>query len=120
MPDWDNTAKDLHRCLEGLFRFSPPTAIIADEVPHYVAVMQFCLSRGLRVPKDVSMVCNDSDSTFGLFESMPARIVWDADPVTRHLLRWADELSKGKDMRRQVVTSSRFMDGGSIGQVLRG
>jgi DNA-binding LacI/PurR family transcriptional regulator len=120
LPDWDNNAKDLHRCLEGLFRFSPPTAIIADEVPQYFAVMQFCLSRGLRVPKDVSMVCNDSDSSFGLFDSMPARIVWDPDPVIRHLLRWADALSKGRDMRRQVVTPSKFMDGGSVGPVAQG
>lgn len=119
LPDWDNSVKDFHRCLEGLFRFSPPTAIITDEVPQYAAVMQFCLSRGLRVPKDLSMVCNDSDTIFDLFQSMPARIDWDAEPVIRHLLRWAAALSKGKNMRRQVMTPAKFIEGGSIGPVSR-
>ncbi len=117
LPDWDNNVKDFHRCLEGLFRISPPTAIFTDEVSQYVAVMQFCLSRGLRVPRDVSMFCNDSEAVFDLFESKPARIDWDAEPVIRHLLRWADALSKGKNIRRQIMTPAKFIEGGGIGPV---
>lgn len=117
MPDWDDTREGFHQCLVNLFRFSAPTAIIADEPSQYLAAMQFCGNLGLRVPHDVSLVCNDSDPVFRLLKPAVTRIEWEPESVIRQVLRWANEQARGKDIRRQVDIPAKLVEGGTIGPV---
>lgn len=41
----------LSKLLERLFRHSPPTAPILDEVPCYIAAAEFLARRGIKVPE---------------------------------------------------------------------
>jgi DNA-binding LacI/PurR family transcriptional regulator len=117
MPDWDDTREGFHQCLVNLFRFSAPTAIIADEPSQYLAAMQFCGNLGLRVPHDISLVCNDSDPAFYLLQPAVTRIEWEPEAVIRQVLRWANEQARGKDIRRQVDIPATLVEGGTIGPV---
>jgi DNA-binding LacI/PurR family transcriptional regulator len=115
MPDLVETAENFHECLEGLFRHTPPTALIADEATYFLAAMQFCANQGLLVPGDVSLVCMDADLAFALFNPGVAHIAWDPVPVVRQAVKWANLLAKGRDMRRQCFTKARFVEGGTMG-----
>jgi DNA-binding LacI/PurR family transcriptional regulator/biotin operon repressor len=117
LPDWDESIDGFHGLLKSLFRITPPTAIIIDEVPFFIAAQQFLAERGLRVPKDVSLVCTDASPNFAWCRPPITHIRWDSRPVVRRIVRWADNVARGKDDRRQSFTKAEFVPGGTIGPV---
>ena len=117
LPNWEETVHGFQACLDSLFRITPPTALILDEPPFYTAALQFCATRGLRVPEDVSLACGDSDLTFGWCLPSVAHIRWDTRPVLQRIVRWAANVSRGKQDLRQTMTAAEFIAGGSIGPV---
>lgn len=114
LPAWEETPKDFHRCLEELFRVTPPTAMIIDETSFFFATQQFLAKRGLRVPEDVSLVATDPDPGFHWCRPSIAHITWDSDPLVQRIVRWAANVSKGKEDRRQTLTKAEFIEGGTI------
>jgi DNA-binding LacI/PurR family transcriptional regulator len=116
LPDWDDTDAGFQECLNALFRVTPPTALIVDEAPYFIATMQFLLSRGIRVPQEVSLVCTDDDPAFAHCSPPIARITYDPGPVVRRIVHWAANVSRGKPDLRQTFTPSQFIPGGTIGQ----
>ena len=115
LPDWEDSKKGLQRCLSSLFQVTPPSALICDESLIFAAVLQFLAVRGLRVPGDVSLVCSDADPTFAWAEPSVAHIRWDPQPVVRCIARWATNVSRGKEDRRQTFTKAEFVEGGTMG-----
>ena len=115
LPHWEGSPESLHQCLESLFSKTPPTALILPEAPMYFAVQQFLGNRGLRVPQDVSLVCADGDRSFGWCRPTVAHISWDFRPVVRRVVRWTNNVAKGKDGRRQSFTKAEFVAGGTVG-----
>jgi hypothetical protein len=116
LPDWEESALGFHGRLDELFRVTPPTALIVDEVPFFMAAMHFCASRGIRVPADVSLVCTDPDPAFEWCVPSIAHITWDSRPVVRRILQWADNISLGKEDRRQTESKAKFVAGGTVGR----
>jgi hypothetical protein len=119
LPDLEENTDSFHSCLESLFRYTPPTAMIVDESTFFFATMQFLLNRRLRVPEDVSLICTDGDPHFKLCRPTIAHIDWDPDPIVRRTLRWANNLASGKPDFRQTLTKAEFLEGGTIGPVSR-
>lgn len=117
LPDWEETLDSFHDRLDSLFRYSPPTALIVDEAAFFVATMQFLLSRRLRVPEDVSLICTDGDPHFAWCRPSIAHIHWDTAPVVRRALRWMDNLARGRRDVRQTLTKAEFVEGGTVGPV---
>lgn len=115
LPDWEETIESFHERLESLFQVTPPTALIIEEAPFFVAAQQFLAKRKLRVPEDVSVICTDADPTFGWCSPSVAHIRWDSRPVVRRIVRWAANLSQGKADIRQTLTPAEFVPGGTIG-----
>ena len=114
-PIWENTREGFQQCLDSLFRRSAPTALVVQEAVLFGAVQQFFEARGIRVPKDVSLVCTDPDPSFVWRIPTVAHIRWSNAPLVRHILRWADRIAVGKDDRRQLLTKAEFVPGGTIG-----
>jgi DNA-binding LacI/PurR family transcriptional regulator len=115
LPDWEGSPESLHLCLESLFGATPPTALIVAEVPMFFAAQQFLGNRGLRVPQDVSLVCADAHRSFEWCRPSVAHIRWDHRPVVRRVVRWTNNVARGKDDRRQSFTKAKFVDGGTVG-----
>ena len=115
LPDWEESIEGFRARLESLFQITPPTTLIVDEAALFIAAFQFCASRGLRVPEDVSLVCTDSDSAFDWCHPTFSHIHWDSGPVVRRAVRWAANVSAGKTDLRQTLTPSKFVRGGTIG-----
>ena len=117
LPDWEETTEGLQKLLNELFRVTPPTALIVDEAPFFAATQQFLGGRGLRVPRDVSLVCTDPDPTFAWCVPSIAHISWDSGPVVRRIVRWAAAVSRGQRDVRQTLTAAEFVSGGTVGPV---
>lgn len=115
LPDWEETREGFQEILSGLFRVTPPTALIVDEAPFFAAAQQFLARRGLRVPEKVSLVCTDSDPTFAWCMPSIAHIGWDSRPVVRRIVRWAAAVSQGQRDVRQTSVRAEFVVGGTVG-----
>ena len=115
LPEWEETRDGLHKLLRSLFQITPPTALIIDEAPLFVAVQQFLAESGIRVPQQVSLVCTDADSTFEWCLPTIAHIHWDSAPVVRRIVRWATAVSRGRRDMKQTFTPAEFVAGGTVG-----
>jgi DNA-binding LacI/PurR family transcriptional regulator len=120
LPDWEETPGGLLARLDALFRVTPPTALILDEVPFFFAAEQFLLSRGLRVPQDVSLVSNDASPDFAWMLPKVAHISWDSKPLVRRIVRWVDNVSHDRQDIRQNLVAAEFVPGGTIGPAKQG
>ncbi len=119
LPPWEDSIEDYHARLDVLFRSTPPTALIVDEVVLFLATQQFLAKKRIRVPDDVSLACTDNDQCFDWCRPEISRISWDIAPVVRRVVRWASQISHGKIDFRQTLTPARFITGGTIGPVRR-
>jgi hypothetical protein len=115
LPDWEGGRKGFHRCLDSLFRHTPPTALLISEAPMFVAAQQHLAGLGIVAPKQVSMICHDPDSAFEWCEPAISHIHWDSGPMVRRIVRWAENISRGKDDRRMTLITAEFVRGGTIG-----
>lgn len=119
LPDWEESRDGLKHRLDELFRFSPPTALIFQESPIFIAARAHLASQGIHAPLDISLVGGDPDTSFEWCDPTPSHIRWDYLPVVRRVVRWAGNVARGKDDRRQIGSKSEFVEGGTIGPVLK-
>jgi len=115
LPAWTESPEGFQKCLDELFRVTPPTALIVDESPFFTAAMQFFMKRGIRVPEAVSLVCCDSDPNFSWCQPPITHIHWDSRPIVRRIMNWASNISHGRTDYQQVETKAQFIEGGTIG-----
>ena len=119
LPDWDDTCEGFHRLLDQLYRLTPPTALILDQAFLFVAAQQHLAQRGVLAPQHVSLVCTAPDPTFEWCQPTIAHLRYDIGPVLRRVVRWTDNVARGKDDRRQSFTKAEFVDGGTVGPAKR-
>jgi len=117
LPDWEETPEGLEALVEGLFRGAPPTALIVDEVPLFVAVQQMLVERHRRVPAQVSLVCTDFDAALRWCRPTVAHIRWYSQPVVRRIVQWAIATSRQETDLKQTNFLAKFVPGGTIGPV---
>lgn len=115
LPDWEESREGFECILESLFQATPPTALILDEPFLFHAAYHHLAEHGLRVPRDVSLVCTDADPGFAWCGSPVSHIRWDYRPVVRRIVRWANNVACGKEDLRQTLTKAEFVEGGTIG-----
>jgi DNA-binding LacI/PurR family transcriptional regulator len=120
LPDWEESPEGFSELLERLFQHSPPTALIVDEAPRYIAAAEFLARRGIKVPEQVSLVSTDDDPSLAWCHPPIARMRWDPKPVIRRVVRWVDAVRKGKADRKTINSPVEFIPGGSIGPVWKG
>jgi DNA-binding LacI/PurR family transcriptional regulator len=117
LPDWEESKEGFGRVFDSLFGTTPPTALILDEPFLFHAGFHHLARLGLRVPEDVSLVCTDPDPTFTWCAPSVAHISWDYRPVVRRVVRWARNISQGKEDTRQTMIKAEFVEEGTIGPV---
>ncbi|MES2983321.1 MAG: substrate-binding domain-containing protein [Verrucomicrobiota bacterium] len=120
MPDWEESVDGFHARLDSHFKMTPPTALVVDEIPFFIAAQQFLARKGLRVPEDVSLVCTDADTAFSWCKPSISHIHWDSRPVVRRIVSWAGNVARGREDLRQMEVKTQFVHGGTIGPVKAG
>ena len=117
LPNWDDTREGLHRCLDKLFLFTPPTALLIDEAAIFVATQQHLARQGIMAPQHVSLVCCDPDPIFAWFEPAVTHMRWDSRQMVRHIVRWVGSVARGQNIRRKAYTKAELVEGGTVGPV---
>lgn len=121
LPGWEGGLEGLYPCLESLFQFTPPTAILASSRKTYYAILHFLLNRGIRVPQDISIVCIGGVPHFKQYKPLVSHSYWESSrPVVNRILRWINNISQGKEDTRQTSVKVEFIEGGTIGPVPKG
>jgi DNA-binding LacI/PurR family transcriptional regulator len=115
MPGWEGGFEGFYRSLDSLFAHTPPTAIIIYSATQYFATTQFLINRGLRVPQDVSLVCIDKDPFFDRFQPSISHVSWNSNLMVNRIVRWANNISQGKEDIRQTKIKAEFIEGGTVG-----
>lgn len=115
LPDWGATPEDFHRYLDVLYAHTPPTALIVDEPTLMLAAQQHLARRGIRAPEHVSLICTDTDKAFDWLRPTIAHLSWDPRVIVRRIVNWADDVSHGKDDRRQSTPKAILIQSGTIG-----
>ncbi len=119
MPGWEGGFDGFYQCLESLFALTPPTAIFIFSSAQYFATTQFLLNRGLRVPLDVSLVCIDFAAYFHRYQPSVSHARWNDQLMVNQIVRWAKNISLGKEDTRQTRVEAEFLEGGTIGPVAK-
>jgi len=123
LPEWEESVGGFHDLLDQLFRYTPPTALLISEAPLFIAARDHLARRGILAPDDVSLICDDPHICFAWSQPPISHIGWDSRPLVRRVVKWADNIARGKDDRRVSAFKATFVEGGTIGeakQSLRG
>ena len=115
LPDWEETPAGLCQCIDELFEHSPPTAIIIDEPAIFMAARIHLAQRGIMTPRDVSMVCLNSDPVFAWSNPEVSLLDWDVNAMFRRALQWASNVAKGQKDCQKTLLKAEFIEGGTIG-----
>ena len=119
LPEWDDHPDGLRACLDSLFRYTPPTALIIGEMQVFQAVHQYLARRGIPIPERVSVLCTYPDMSFAWCDPAVSHIRWDSRLVIQRVLRWAANVACGKPDIRQAIMKAEFVEGGTIGPVAK-
>ncbi|QTN30911.1 substrate-binding domain-containing protein [Akkermansiaceae bacterium] len=115
LPAWEERPEGFHARLDSLFRVTPPTALIIQEAPSFLATQQFLSMRRISVPGDVSLVCTDHSPVFDWCRPLVSHIRWESRPLVNRVLKWASNVASGKADRQQLEIAAKFVEGGTIG-----
>lgn len=115
LPDWEETPAGFSRLLENLFKNTPPTALIIDEISHFFAAVAFCARHGIRVPEKVSLVSTDCVGALDWCHPGFAHLRWDNARIVRRVVRWVGAVRKGNPDRRTINFPAEFVPSGSTG-----
>lgn len=114
-PECQANVAGFHQCLDALFRHTPPTALLIDQMALFISAERHLAELGTLAPREVSLICLDPHPAFAWCRPSVAHIDWDSRPLVRRLVDWADHVARRKEDRRQRFTPARFVEGGTIG-----
>jgi len=115
LPAWGYKPEGLRLCLDSLYKVTSPTVLITTEMSILLAVRDYQAYRGIIAPRDVSLISLDQSPFFAWCDPLVAHFAWDTKSINRRIVRWAKHVAVGKEDRRQVFTTAKFVEGGTIG-----
>ncbi|SHK24417.1 DNA-binding transcriptional regulator, LacI/PurR family [Rubritalea squalenifaciens DSM 18772] len=77
-------------CLSKLFAVSPPTALIATEPQQISTVYSFCMSKGIRIPQDLSFIIVKECDNLSWFCPTPAHYIFPVAEFVRQICQWVE------------------------------
>lgn len=119
LPDWGNDPDALVQSLDLMFRHTPPTALIVDDLLIFPALVQHLARLGISAPQSVSLACMDSSETFEWYRPSVTHIAWNHSAVINRVVGWANQMSRGKADRRLTHIRATLFPGGTIGPAPR-
>lgn len=117
LPDWGDNPEELRKAIGSLFRHTPPTALIIAQPQLFFAVMQHLSSLKISAPADVSLACTDTSLNYDWCVPEVTHIHWDSRSALQRVIKWARNVSRGKDDIRKSEVNARLVLGGTIGPV---
>jgi DNA-binding LacI/PurR family transcriptional regulator/DNA-binding transcriptional regulator YhcF (GntR family) len=114
IPSWKETGDGFHKCLEELFRVTPPSAIMVDDGILFLALQNYLAQERGQALRKVALICTDYHPSFEWCRPPIPHIQWDYAPILRRVVRWVNQVARGKDDRKQSRVRARFVGGDLI------
>lgn len=112
LPQWEDTPDGLHRCLDELFKVTPPDAIIVCDWILTYAIQNF-ISRGQGLAfRQVECVSTDYHTSFKWCYPAVPHFYWDQSKTIRRIVQWVDHVAQGKEDRKVKLIVAKFIPGG--------
>lgn len=115
LPDWEECPGRLQEALNQLFKHTPPTALFIQTSQLTIAILQHVSELGLKIPRDLSIISMDPSPAYELCHPLISHISYDSDPWLRRIVRWANNVARGKEDRKRVLFPGKFVAGGTTG-----
>lgn len=114
IPDWEESPKGLSACLDQIFKFTPPTAIIVEDPVLCLAVRNYLAEkRGLAL-RQVALICADQDPSLSWCWPTIPHMRWEHQAVVRRVVRWVKRVAQGKEDRQQRLVAAKLVGSESI------
>ena len=115
--DVDSVARALARLLD---RKHPPTAVVVSNSYAYLATASLLAQRGLRIPRDISLISRDDDPFLGSLAPAPARYVVSPHAFAKKLIGPILQLvGRETAVRLSAPLLPKFAAGGSLARIAR-
>lgn len=111
----DGSVDGAYRALARMFAVAtPPTAVLVAQASFYLTTVAFLGERGMRVPRDVSLLCREDETFLGFLKPAPARYACNPTTYARRLrLQLAFAGEPGAPTIHRI--EPRFIAGDSLG-----
>ena len=111
----DGTPAGIRRCLETALKKSLPTGLLVAHPGPVLTVMSFLTSRGVRVPRDISIISRDSEPLLDFIVPPLTRYAVAPAAFARNLSRIVLHLARGEPVpARSRLLMPRFVPGGTL------
>ena len=106
--------ESFRNCLERAFAVSSPTAIICLDWREYLASLSYVQAKGMKVPKDISLICMSDDHATDWLSPMASHFVHPVDKVANTLSNWLEDITTYNNYSLNVSIRSNWVDGESV------
>jgi LacI family transcriptional regulator len=115
----DGTIDGAYAALRRLFLLAhPPTAVLVARSTFYLTTIAFLAERGLRVPRDVSLLCRDDETFLSYLRPAPARYTCNPKTYAKRLLLQIQLTCSGESGAHTIHRiEPKYLPGPSLGPV---
>jgi LacI family transcriptional regulator len=110
----DREPTALHATLHELLRHTPPTALISSDFQQWLATVTALAKIGLRVPRDVSLICLCSTPDWETATPTQAHFRFPVAELAKSVRKSLDAAARGATPR-DVSLAPEWVPGGSLG-----
>lgn len=93
-----------------------PTAILLLEDIQYLSLCGYCFRKGIRIPKDLSVICLESTEHLEWCEPVPTRMRYPIQAAVRHFRKW---IRNGCRPIGKKILPLEFIEAGTVGRAPR-
>ncbi len=119
----DNTARNVLKALDRLFmdKANRPTAMLVANPYFYILAHTYLYGLGLKIPKDISLMCRDDDSFLDYTRPNPTRYSFESAAFARHLFKLIMQTIEGSMIsKRNIHIMPDYQRGDTLAPPQRG
>ena len=110
----ENGVESYHRCLDRTFAIRVPTAIICLDWREYVTSLCYLQQKGMKVPQDVSLICQSHDHSADWFIPKPTHFYHPINKIASTLCNWLEDISTYNNFTLLATVRGVLNEGESV------
>ena len=103
-----------HKCLDRAFAIKTPTAIICLDWREYVTSLCYVQRKGLRIPQDISLICQSHDHSADWFIPKPTHFMHPLNKIASTLCEWLEDMTTYNNFSLLATVRGILAEGESV------
>ena len=103
-----------HKCLDRAFAIKTPTAIICLDWREYVTSLCYVQRKGLRIPQDISLICQSHDHSADWFIPKPTHFMHPLNKIASTLCEWLEDMTTYNNFSLLATVRGVLAEGESV------